>query len=35
MLYVAEQLLFPWLVVALVTGFLFGWYSCSAKKADD
>jgi hypothetical protein len=30
MLYVAEHLMFVWLPLALITGFVVGWYSCSA-----
>ena len=35
MLYVAEQLLIPWLLVALATGFFVGWVSCSRDKTSD
>lgn len=35
MLYLAQQLLVPWLFVALTTGFLVGWFSCGPAKLDD
>lgn len=33
MLYLAEHLMFPWLPIALVTGIIVGWYSCSSDDA--
>ena len=35
MFYVAEQLLIPWLLVALATGFWVGWISCGSASADE
>jgi hypothetical protein len=35
MLYVAEQLLVPWLFVALATGFWVGWISCSSDETGE
>lgn len=35
MLYVAQQLLFPWLVVALATGIWIGWISCGHDDAGE
>ncbi len=33
MLYVAEHLMYVWLPIAVLTGFIVGWYSCSAGEA--
>lgn len=35
MFYVAEQLLIPWLFVALATGFWVGWTSCGPDKTGE
>ena len=35
MLYVGQQLLMPWLFVALATGFWVGWVSCGRAKTGD
>ena len=34
MLYVAEQLLIPWLPIAFLVGFWVAWISCGLAKAD-
>ena len=35
MLYVAQQLLIPWLPIALATGFIVGWMSCGPDKTGE
>lgn len=35
MFYVAEQLLIPWLFIALATGFWVGWISCGPGDAGE
>jgi hypothetical protein len=35
MIYLAETLLVPWLLVALTTGFVVGWVSCGPDKSRD
>ncbi len=35
MLYVAQQLLIPWLFVAVATGFFVGWVSCGPAKPSE
>jgi hypothetical protein len=35
MLYVAQQLLIPWLIVAVATGFFVGWVSCGPAKRSE
>lgn len=34
MLYVAEQLLFPWLPIAFLVGFGVAWFSCGPAKSE-
>jgi hypothetical protein len=35
MFYLAEQLLVPWLLIALATGFMVAWVSCGPDKSRD